>query len=672
MSTKTGNVPLKQDFSHLKTGRINLTVLRDSILQQIKRCTNQFHTEKSNLPKQFTKEKCVIIDDDIKNLLGHIQALNELGANDIRIFKERQHDTSEYKITLFIVRPKPIYMEIIANMIRDEMNKLSQYKTKDAIIKQYGIIFVPRLSRVCEEKLKEKGVLGDIIIDELNLDFIPIDTDLLSMESYDCFRDLYLNKDTTPIFNLAHGLITLQQLYGIIPNVFVKGDKAKQCYDSMMRMQREVPDNEKKVPTQIENLILIDRSTDLITPMMIPATYEALLDEVFGIQFNRIEVPTTSFSNDFREVQKLDAATQEKVAVRLLSSDKLYSDTRYLHMISVGKILQEGARAQRQLRTDFDNQFSGSASNIQGKKLAELREFVTRMSNQNAKTQTLSTHLELAFFIKQELTSMYDMYLSNQLSMLFSPILQDALHQIDERIAWKDNIFCILRYLSIITQSLGTQLKRKEYDLIKRDLIQTYGLQYLVLIHALEQVGILVVPDINKNASAIKTNETNFERLKREFNLLQDDQIINVVDPQDIYYIYYQYAPISIRLIEKIVFPTTNNIQDVMNSLSGITFIDTQQVPMELKRQRHGSTASLSSLNKTNKQQTQQQQQQQQQQVTESKVTLVVFIGGITYGEIAALRFLADQNHDFIIATTHFINGTNLMKSLLDVPILPL
>ncbi|CAF1025409.1 unnamed protein product, partial [Rotaria sordida] len=385
------------------------------------------------------------------------------------------------------------------------------------------------------------------------------------------------------------------------------------------------------------------------------------------IQFNRIEVPTSSFSADFREVQKLDITTQEKVAVRLLSTDKLYSDTRYLHMISVGKILQEGARAQRQLRTDFDNQFSGSASNIQGKKLAELREFVTRMSNQNAKTQTLSTHLELAFFIKQELTSMYDMYLSNQLSMLFSPTLQDGLHHTDERIALKDNIFCILRYLSIITQSLGTQLKRKDYDLIKKDLIQTYGLQYLVLIHALEQVGILVVPDIGKSTSSIKTNETNFERLKREFNLLQDEQTINVIDPQDIFYIYYQYAPISIRLIEKIVFPTAINIQDTMNILPGITFIDTQQVPMELKRQRHGSTTSISSLNKPNKQQI-----QQQQQATESRVTLVVFIGGVTYGEIAALRFLADQNHDFIIATTHFINGTNLMKSLLDVPILPL
>ncbi|CAF1376201.1 unnamed protein product [Adineta steineri] len=670
MSARTTAPPAKQDFTYLKTGRINLTILRDYIIQEIKRCTNQFHTEKSHLPKQFTKDKCVIVDDDIKNLLGHVQALNDLGASDIRIFKERQHDTSDYRITLFIVRPKAVYMEVIANMIKDEMNKLNKLKSKENS-KQYGIIFVPRRSRVCEEKLKEQGVRGDIIIDELNLDFLPIDTDLLSMESNDCFRDLYLNNDTTPLFSLAHGLITLQKLYGIIPNVFVKGDKAKQCYDNMLRMQREVPDNEKKVPTQIENLILIDRTVDLITPMMIPATYEALLDEVFGIQFNRIEVPTATFSADFREAQKIDIATKEKIAIRLLTTDQLYSDTRYLHMIPVGKILQEGARAQRQLRTDFDANFSGSASTIQGEKLAALRKFVVRMSNQNSKIQTLSTHLELAFCIKHELTSNYDMYLANQLSILFSPIVQDALRQIDERIAWKDNIFCILRYLSIITHALGPQLKRKDYDLIKKDIIQTFGLQYLVLIHALEQIGIIYLSDPNKPSSTIRTNETNLDRLKREFNLLQEDQAVNVVEPQDIHYIYYQYAPISVRLIEKIVFPTTNNIQDAMNILPGTTFIDTQQVPMELKRHRHGSTTSLSSLNKTTKQPIQPQRQTQQQS-TESKVTLVVFIGGITYGEIAALRFLADKNHDFIIATTHFINGTNLMKSLLDVPILPL
>ena len=38
-------------------------------------------------------------------------------------------------------------------------------------------------------------------------------------------------------------MVLLQQLYGIVPKIFVKGDKAKQCYDSMMRVQCEVPDN---------------------------------------------------------------------------------------------------------------------------------------------------------------------------------------------------------------------------------------------------------------------------------------------------------------------------------------------------------------------------------------------------------------------------------------------
>jgi len=516
---------------------------------------------------------------------------------------------------------------------------------------------------VCEEILKERGVRGDIIIDELNLDFLPIDTDLLSMESNECFRDLYLNNDVTPIFNLSHGLVTLQQIYGIIPNVFVKGDKAKLCYDNMIRMQSEVPDNERKVPTQIENLVLIDRTTDLITPMMLPATYEALLDEVFGIHFNRIEVPSISFSKNFCEVQKIDIATQEKVTVRLLASDRLFSDTRYSHMLAVGKVLQEGARAQQALREEFDKKFNKPTENIQGQKLSDLRGFVADMTKQNAKTQTLSTHIELAYNIKQESKSTYDLYLSNQLSLLFTSVLQDALRQIDERIAWKDNIFCILRYLAVLTHALSTQLKRKEYDLIKKDIVQTFGLQYLVLIHALEQVGILHVPDIAKSSTTTKTNESFFDRLKREFNLLQDGQI-DLYDPQDIFYIYYQYAPLSIRLIEKIVFSSASAVQDSMNILPGTTFIDMQQVPMDLKRARQGSSSSIHSLNRTNKQQVQQQN-------TESKVTLVVFIGGITYGEIAALRYLADQNHDFIIATTNFINGTNLMKSLLDVPILP-
>lgn len=53
----------------------------------------------------------------------------------------------------------------------------------------------------------------------------------------------------------------------------------------------------------------------------------------------------------------------------------------------------------------------------------------------------------------------------------------------------------------------------------------------------------------------------------------------------------------------------------------------------------------------------------------ENRVTLVFFLGGVTYAEIAALRFLSqmeDGGTEYIIATTKLINGTTWIKSLME------
>lgn len=54
----------------------------------------------------------------------------------------------------------------------------------------------------------------------------------------------------------------------------------------------------------------------------------------------------------------------------------------------------------------------------------------------------------------------------------------------------------------------------------------------------------------------------------------------------------------------------------------------------------------------------------------ERKVTLVYFLGGVTYAEIAALRFLQQEDHptDYIIATTHIINGDSFIDSIDTLP----
>lgn len=55
--------------------------------------------------------------------------------------------------------------------------------------RDFHILFVPRRSMLCEQRLKEQGVLGSFInIDEYILDLIPYDGDLLSMESEGAFR----------------------------------------------------------------------------------------------------------------------------------------------------------------------------------------------------------------------------------------------------------------------------------------------------------------------------------------------------------------------------------------------------------------------------------------------------------------------------------------------------
>ncbi len=46
-----------------------------------------------------------------------------------------------------------------------------------------------------------------------------------------------------------------------------------------------------------------------------------------------------------------------------------------------------------------------------------------------------------------------------------------------------------------------------------------------------------------------------------------------------------------------------------------------------------------------------------------------MFIGGVTFAEIAALRFLGTRpevNCSFVIATTKLINGTTLLESIVD------
>lgn len=128
------------------------------------------------------------------------------------------------------------------------------------------------------------------------------------------------------------------------------------------------------------------------------------------------------------------------------------------------------------------------------------------------------------------------------------------------------------------------------------------------------------------------------------------DEVIEV-NPKDISYVHSFYAPLTARIVEQSLKPLGwQSLKSQINNLPGPTFEDFQ-APLIGIGGRHSSTPSEgSSLNIP-------------------RVVLVVIVGGCTFAEIAALRFLTqdeDNNVKFVIATTKIITKNAFLENLLE------
>lgn len=111
------------------------------------------------------------------------------------------------------------------------------------------------------------------------------------------------------------------------------------------------------------------------------------------------------------------------------------------------------------------------------------------------------------------------------------------------------------------------------------------------------------------------------------------------------------YAPLSIRIVEQSLKPMGwQLLNDNIGCLPGPSFEDYQHASSSISNRRGSLTSEIS-------------------QSDQPKVILVFFVGGCTFAEIAALRFLSQQddtNVEFIIATTKIINKNTFLETFLE------
>lgn len=319
-------------------------------------------------------------------------------------------------------------------------DNIKQIVTKTSTNLLFHIIFVPRRCVLCERKLQELGVYGDFQVHEFSPGFYAFDSDLISLEWPLAWVESKVEQDMSSLYHAAQCLMTVQCLYGVIPYVQGLGKAAKHVYDIMVRMRREIQGVEPNIMPQIDNLILVDRSIDLLSPMVMQLNYEGLLDEIYGIQSTVIKLPGEKFKNNSATEEGSSSSssqattssqpagilppavpTVEMKRFHLNSGEELYRKLRDAHYLSIGPILKASAKS---LADQFDERKLA-------KTVREIRQFVDKIpflqkiresqANQTSMIELIRAHTDREEFHEYLFVSSqgaFSRFFSNGLSLL--------------------------------------------------------------------------------------------------------------------------------------------------------------------------------------------------------------------------------------------------------------
>ncbi|EFX72015.1 hypothetical protein DAPPUDRAFT_111119 [Daphnia pulex] len=143
-------------------------------------------TDIVSLLEKFSGTKAIFWDEQLTGPIGLVAEYSFLKELDVvKMFQLKPGclPSISVKNILFITRPEVELMDCIADNLHSEESQ------GHSASKEYQLIFVSRRSAVCEQRLKDKGLYGTLTsIDELPVDFFPLDSDVISMELDNVFK----------------------------------------------------------------------------------------------------------------------------------------------------------------------------------------------------------------------------------------------------------------------------------------------------------------------------------------------------------------------------------------------------------------------------------------------------------------------------------------------------
>eukprot|EP00883_Tetradesmus_obliquus_P010841 jgi/Sobl393_1/356/SZX60144.1 len=211
----------------------------------------------------------------------------------------------------------------------------------------------------------------------------------------------------------------------------------------------------------------------------------------------------------------------------------------------------------------------------------------------------------------------------------------------------------VLRLLCLLSCTAGG-LPKKHGDSLRSEFLAAYGHQHLLTLNNLERAGLLKPHQSGARAQ--------FSTLRKALRLVMPEQDPQLsASPSDVSHIYKGYAPLSVRLVEAALGGGWGPVSEVLSLLPGGQF-DVLQVlePSGQVADKAFKPSSSSAADAA-----------VAAAAGEPEIVLLVMLGGITFSEISALRFLSsrpENNVRFLVLTTKIINGRTLLESFIDPP----
>ena len=464
---------------------------------------------------------------------------------------------------------------------------------------------------------------------EFHIIFVPsIDSQCLSIirkcQYYPFIRIHNLNMD---IFTLDYDLISLEY-NDVLKDLYIEHNY--NCISSLSRcilkfqtlfgkikyqyikgsLGKKLYDfmkkDEEKINFQTNSTILgsffFDREVDFITLFCSQGTYEGLIDETFNININSIKIQPKILEKDVKK---------DLIKYNLSHSNKFYSLIKNYNFNKIRVFLPNRLLLHSRIIEE-------------GKKERDIKKIqkgLEKIKLMKEERQSLTDNINIADYLSQKQKQpFYRLGLVFEQQLLFG-VLPNQLHEFySDHLSKKDNKNLFLKLLCLESLCLNG-LKTKYYENLKNDYIKTYGFQEIFLWNNLEKLNIL------------KRDDKKFPYFKvcKNLNLISEN--VDIMEEKDISYVFGGYSPIIIKLIEKAVTIGWRKITNSLDDLPGETYFPENESNI---------------INSEGK-----------------NFILLVFIGGITYSEIAAIRCLNNQlkNINFIILTTNIINTNKFFQS---------